>query len=93
MWSKNYYQRNAIISADLQRFFDEILIRCFLVAELTKYWLSRELINPLIYEKCGSDMRIVAFVMDPEQIDKILKHLIKQGRAPPAIAITQSSAT
>ncbi len=28
-------------------------------------------------------MRIVAFIMDPEQIDRIMKHLIKQGRAPP----------
>ena len=42
-------------------------------------------INPLICKKCGSDMRIVAFVMDPEQIDKIMKHLRKQGRAPPII--------
>ena len=43
-------------------------------------------INPLICEKCGSDMRIVAFIMEPEQIDRIMQHLIKQGRAPPAIA-------
>ncbi len=43
-------------------------------------------INPLICEKCGSDMRIVAFIMEPEQIDRIMHHLIKQGRAPPAIA-------
>jgi hypothetical protein len=25
--------------------------------------------------------------MDPEQIDKIIKHLKKQGRAPPDIAV------
>ncbi len=43
-------------------------------------------INPLICEKCGSDMRIVAFIMEPEQIDRIMQHLIKQGRAPPVIA-------
>jgi len=41
---------------------------------------------PLICEKCGSEMRIVAFIIDPEQIDRIMQHLIKQGRAPPAIA-------
>ncbi len=46
-------------------------------------------INPLICEKCGSDMCIVAFIMDPEQIDRIMHHLIKQGRAPPGI--TESS--
>ncbi|MCK4798613.1 MAG: transposase [Spirochaetes bacterium] len=48
-------------------------------------------IDPLICEKCGSEMSIVAFIMDPEQIDRIIKHLKKQGRAPPYISITQSS--
>jgi hypothetical protein len=43
-------------------------------------------INPLICKKCGSEMSIVAFIMDPEQIERIMHHLIKQGRAPPAIA-------
>ncbi len=43
-------------------------------------------INPLICDKCGSEMRIVAFIMDPEQIDRIMHHLKKQGRAPPGIA-------
>ena len=46
-------------------------------------------INPLICEKCGSEMRIVAFIMDPEQIDRIMQHLINKGRAPPGI--TESS--
>ena len=31
-----------------------------------------------------------AFIMDPEQIEKIFEHLKKKGRAPPIIA--QSSA-
>jgi hypothetical protein len=35
---------------------------------------------PLICEKCGSEMSIVAFIIDPEQIDRIMQHLIKQGR-------------
>jgi hypothetical protein len=37
-------------------------------------------INPLICEKYGSEMSIVAFIIDPEQIDRIMQHLIKQGR-------------
>ena len=45
-------------------------------------------INPLICEKCGSDMRIVAFIMDQEQIDRIMQHLKKQSRAPPGVAGT-----
>ena len=43
-------------------------------------------IDPLICSKCGSEMQIVAFIMEPEQIDKIMQHLKKQGRAPPGIA-------
>jgi hypothetical protein len=42
-----------------------------------------------ICEKCGSDMRIVAFIMELEQIDRIMQHLINRGRAPPGI--TESS--
>ena len=41
---------------------------------------------PLICEKCGSDMRIVAFIMEPEQINRIMKYLLNNGRAPPGIA-------
>ncbi len=40
-------------------------------------------IDPLICSKCGSEMRIIAFIMEPEQIDRIMQHLIKNGRAPP----------
>ncbi len=43
-------------------------------------------IAPLICEKCSSDMRIVAFIMDPDQIDRIMKHLINKGRVLPGIA-------
>jgi len=41
---------------------------------------------PLICEKCGSEMRIVSFIMEPEQIDRIMQCLINKGRAPPVIA-------
>jgi len=42
-------------------------------------------INPLICNRCGSEMRIVAFIIEPEQIDKIMEHLKKNGRSPPGI--------
>ena len=42
-------------------------------------------IDVLICKKCGSEMRIVAFIMKPVQIDRIMQYLIKQGRAPPSI--------
>ncbi len=47
-------------------------------------------IDPLICKKCGSEMSIVAFIMDPKQIDRIMEYLKKQGRAPPAIAVSST---
>jgi len=42
-------------------------------------------IDPMICEKCGAEMRIQAAITAPEQVRKILKHLIKIGRPPPGI--------
>ena len=36
-------------------------------------------INALICGKCGSEMRIVSFIMEPEQIYKIMEHRKKKG--------------
>jgi hypothetical protein len=30
-------------------------------------------------------MKLVAVIMDPVEVDKILAHLIKTGRAPPGV--------
>ncbi|MBA7530574.1 hypothetical protein ES705_22782 [subsurface metagenome] len=38
--------------------------------------------------KCQSDMSIIAVIMDPEEINKILQHLVKVGRSPPGINTT-----
>jgi len=35
--------------------------------------------------KCQSDMNLIAVIMDPEEIRKILQHLVKIGRSPPGI--------
>ena len=40
-------------------------------------------VDPLICPKCGSEMKIIAIIMDPEEIKKILHHLIKTGKSPP----------
>ena len=40
-------------------------------------------VDPLICPNCGGDMKIIAIIMDPEETTKILRHLIKIGRAPP----------
>jgi hypothetical protein len=40
-------------------------------------------IDPLTCPKCGSDMEILAIILDPTQTKKILTHLVKVGRSPP----------
>ena len=39
--------------------------------------------DPLVCPKCSSPMKIIAIILDPNETGKILKHLIKTGRAPP----------
>ena len=42
-------------------------------------------VHPFTCPKCQSDMSIIAVIMDPEEINKILQHLVKVGRSPPGI--------
>ena len=42
-------------------------------------------VDPLICEKCGFEMKVIAVILDPSEIQIILRHLIKVGRAPPAV--------
>jgi hypothetical protein len=46
-------------------------------------------IDPLVCTKCGSEMRVIAVILDPKVIRKILDHIRKKesgGRGPPADA-------
>jgi len=45
-------------------------------------------VHPFTCPKCQSDMSIIAVIMDPEEINKILQHLVKVGRSPPGINTT-----
>ena len=38
-------------------------------------------VDPLTCPRCGSPMKIIAIIMNSEEIRKILKHLVKIGRA------------
>ncbi|WP_319560361.1 transposase [Marispirochaeta sp.] len=40
-------------------------------------------INPMVCPKCGSEMKVVAVIQKPAEIDRILRHLVNQGRPPP----------
>ncbi len=40
-------------------------------------------VAPLVCPRCGSEMKILAIIMDPAETEKILRHLVKIGRPPP----------
>ena len=40
-------------------------------------------VDPLVCPKCQGEMRIIAFIIDHEVVDKILRHLAKAGARPP----------
>jgi hypothetical protein len=42
-------------------------------------------VDPLICPRCGSEMKLIAVITDPPEVRKILRHLIKIGRAPPGL--------
>lgn len=40
-------------------------------------------IDPLVCPRCHSEIRILAVINEPQEIRKILRHLLKIGRSPP----------
>ena len=39
--------------------------------------------DPLVCPRCGNDMKILSIIMEPAEVNKVLRHLVKIGRAPP----------
>ena len=40
-------------------------------------------VDPCVCPVCGSEMKLIAVIQDPEEIKTILTHLVRVGRAPP----------
>jgi hypothetical protein len=40
-------------------------------------------VDPLVCPRCSAPMRILAVISEPEEVRKILRHLVKIGRSPP----------
>jgi len=40
-------------------------------------------VDPMVCGRCGSPMRILAIITDPEEVKKI--HLVKTGKPPPGL--------
>ena len=42
-------------------------------------------VDPMVCSRCGSPMRILAIITDPQEVKKILRHLVKAGKPPPGL--------
>lgn len=42
-------------------------------------------VDPLRCTRCGFQRRVLAVITDPQQVLRILRHLIKTGAAPPGL--------
>ena len=40
-------------------------------------------VDPMVCPKCGGDMKVIAIIEDPDELRRILRHLVKIGRSPP----------
>ena len=40
-------------------------------------------VDPLVCPTCGAEMKVIAIIEDPDELGRILRHLIKIGRSPP----------
>ena len=40
-------------------------------------------VDPLVWPKCGEEMKVIAIIEDLDEIKHILRHLVKNGRSPP----------
>jgi hypothetical protein len=41
--------------------------------------------------KCGAEMKVIAVIDDPEELKRILRHLVKIGRSPPQVFAEQNT--
>ena len=42
-------------------------------------------VDPLVCKKCGSPMKVLAVITDPDEVKNILRHLMKTGKSPPGL--------
>jgi hypothetical protein len=45
--------------------------------------------DPLICPKCGGEMKVIAVIENPDEIKRILRHLVKIGRPPPGLDLAR----
>jgi hypothetical protein len=45
-------------------------------------------VDPMICPRCSAQMRVLAVITEPQEIRKILRHLVKIGRSPPGFDLT-----
>ena len=41
--------------------------------------------DPFVCPKCGAEMKVIAIIEDPDELGRILRHLVNNGRSPPGL--------
>ena len=85
-WQKDHHEQPALgLGTPSQDTLDQSVSakesRCAWARLLKKVYE----VDPLRCPRCGSQMRVLAVITDPQQVHTILRHLIKTGAAPPGL--------
>ena len=67
-----FFEHNSVDSQTYKRAWARLLAKVY---EL----------DPFVCPKCGSEMKVIAVIQEPEEIKRILRHLVKIGRSPPGL--------
>lgn len=43
-------------------------------------------VYPMVCPECGAEMKVIAVIEDPEELERILRHVIEIARSPPGFA-------
>jgi hypothetical protein len=85
-WKQDHTAQAALGNSSADQQYAEASVSC---RESRAAWarLSTEVYeaDPLGCGRCGPPMRVVAVITEPQQVRKILRHLIKTGKAPPGL--------
>ncbi len=66
---QSYYEESAVSDQESRSTWARLIAQVYQV-------------DPLTCSRCGSPMRILAVITEPQEIKKILRHLVKVGRPP-----------
>ncbi len=69
---QSYYEESGVLDQESSRTWAKLIAQVYEV-------------DPLECPRCHSPMNVIAVITEPEEVRKILRHLVKVGRSPPGL--------